>query len=1765
MVGVKAHTMQVSAFAVIFALFLTLFTSLPAQASDSAPTSISPSSMGTLYTNLTISQPIVADGTPASSIAVSSGTLPDGLSLASGSIIGTPTTAGNYLFTLTATNTVGSFSQVYSGAITNGKPGAIFPAVMPALTAGVQSVVRFTTDGNPTGVLTLVSGAVPSGMTYYAGAVSGTPSSPGAYSFTLRSTNAFGSKDVTYSGSVLEKAPNSISPAAIGSIYTNAATAITFSSDGIPSAAFSVSAGTLPLGLGLNTSTGALTGTATTVGPYAFTIRMTNASGNAERAYSGSVTDGAPSVFSPATLPAIAATDSVSVQISSDGNPSPTYALQSGSLPAGLSLSSSGLLSGTTTATGAYSFTVRATNSVSTLDITYTGSISPKPPTAITPVTLGNLYMTQAVNTTVAAIAYPAVTLAITGGALPAGLSFDPTTGVISGTPSAAAPYSFTVEATQASSSSVVSRTYSGVVSTGSITAINPTGIADIPGGILYSQQIEADSYPAATFAVQSGSLPAGLTISPAGLISGTPNTVGDYTFTIRGTAADATIVDRQYVVHVVQAAPTLISTTMPIFTAGTALAIPVQLVSNGLPAPTFAVTSGTLPAGLTLSGDQITGTPTNAGAYNFTITATNAAGSFSRTYSGNVQSSTCPTTTCVLNNNRVRFGNGSENSINGAGLMNQPWYFSSVASAWKKLTYSNYPLNMAVSIGSAGAGYPPGYVTDLSAQSGGTMTNQSIDYREFVITSTSGSASIGYGKITVKGTFTNVRNQSNAIVGLEVTHVYELGQNDNFIKITTSIKNVNSSSLSNVLAFVGTQDDWVGNSDGPTKTKGNLVNGVFTPITSQSSPASVLQITSGAEGVLFYSTTPNVNMSISNCCSFSNAYGVNPTSSPMTLTGDGSYAAQFPFGNLAAGASSELTWFYAAGATADLSTVAQAIASAAAPVAPRVSRGNGQATLSWDAPVSADPIVNYTIRYKKTTDATWTNIPLRSPASTATSEVITGLVNGSTYTFQVAAISHSVSANVDVTGAWSATSAPALIGYPDAPTVTSAIGSSGQIVVNITPGASEASPIISYEYSVNGGVSWITIYPADPTMTSYTITGLPNGGAYQIQLRARNIYGTSSASNTFAAYTSPVWIDRFLNGMVVGRAYSDGVLAGADIASYAVTSGALPSGLSLNATTGAVTGTPTTVGAYSFTITAQNAAATLSQAFSGTVTNFGFTPTATSFNLDVASPFSATIFGSQSEGISLSPSGATLSWVSGSLPPGVASTFVSNGVYGVYPNLALSGQPTSTGVFTRVLRMTDGTGRTVDVTLTFTVVRALSGAPTIGSPTYSAGTLTVPFTDGAAGTSAISSYEYSLDNGATWVTYTGGRTSPIAITGLTDGNYYQIKLRAVNDSGPSSPSSAYNLLMNPAFTDQTLAPFVKDVPYTDALSGGSQITYSITGTLPTGVTFDASTGTFSGTPTTVEPYAFVIRATNASGFTELSFSGSVLATLTTPSNAIPVAPTSPVPSTLPRLGPITSEGGKEPGDISAVLGKGQEGKDGAVLNVNADSLDIVAPDWTIAIKAINPGGQAVAPSSTGVITVEAHHAVELAGAGFLVGSKVFFYVMSTPILLGELEVRADGQFAGALPLPAGLELGSHTLQIRGYAPDQGARSVSLGFALIEKRTVTKSFVLDLKFKPNSAVLDKISKTALIKFVRQVPKAAISAKLLISGSALDIIKEIANSVAVNRASSVLSLARSIPVKLQHVETARVVPAKLGDAGRVAKLRLTYTLVMVADS
>ena len=85
------------------------------------------------------------------------------------------------------------------------------------------------------------------------------------------------------------------------------------------------------------------------------------------------------------------------------------------------------------------------------------------------------------------------------------------------------------------------------------------------------------------------------------------------------------------------------------------------------------------------------------------------------------------------------------------------------------------------------------------------------------------------------------------------------------------------------------------------------------------------------------------------------------------------------------------------------------------------------------------------------------------------------------------------------------------------------------------------------------------------------------------------------------------------------------------------------------------------------------------------------------------------------------------------------------------------------------------------------------SSAPTITSITASSGALSLAFTAPTSnGGAPISNYKYSLDNGATWITRSPASTSsPLAITGLTNGTSYQVKLLAVNSQGDGAASSA--------------------------------------------------------------------------------------------------------------------------------------------------------------------------------------------------------------------------------------------------------------------------------------------------------------------------------------------------------------------------------------
>jgi hypothetical protein len=150
--------------------------------------------------------------------------------------------------------------------------------------------------------------------------------------------------------------------------------------------------------------------------------------------------------------------------------------------------------------------------------------------------------------------------------------------------------------------------------------------------GVAYNQQINTAGSGTVTFAVTAGSLPANVTLSSAGLLSGTPTTPGTYTFTV--TATDALGASSE--VYTLTVNPALSITTLAFPIAATTGSYSQQLASGGgTGSVTYAVTLGALPTGLSLSSSGLlSGTASSVGSSTFTVTATDSVGATAtRTY----------------------------------------------------------------------------------------------------------------------------------------------------------------------------------------------------------------------------------------------------------------------------------------------------------------------------------------------------------------------------------------------------------------------------------------------------------------------------------------------------------------------------------------------------------------------------------------------------------------------------------------------------------------------------------------------------------------------------------------------------------------------------------------------------------------------------------------------------------------------------------------------------------------------------------------------------------------------------------------------------------------------------------------------------------------------------------------------------------------------------------------------------------------------------
>ncbi len=388
----------------------------------------------------------------------------------------------------------------------------------------------------------LTSGALPSGLSLSSpGLISGTPAAVGTVSFTVTATDIYshtGSQaySLTITAPTITLSPTTLTGGTYAVSYSQTVTA----SGGISPYTYNVTSGSLPSGLSLNASTGAITGTPTATGTVSFTITATDAhSYTGSQAYSLTIATATISLL-PTSLPSGTYNTAYSQTVSASGGISPyTYTITSGSLPGGLSINSStGAITGTPTASGGFMFTVTATDAHSqTGSQSYLLTIN-APTITLSPTGISPVYGSAFSQTLMASGGVASYTFAVTSGSLPGGLSLNSSTGAITGTPNAPGAYSFTVTATDAHSQTG-SQTYSGTVATPTI-ALSPTSLPSGTQGAAYSQTISAlGGISPYTYSITSGSLPTGISLnSSTGVISGTPSVSGTYSFTV--TATDA-------------------------------------------------------------------------------------------------------------------------------------------------------------------------------------------------------------------------------------------------------------------------------------------------------------------------------------------------------------------------------------------------------------------------------------------------------------------------------------------------------------------------------------------------------------------------------------------------------------------------------------------------------------------------------------------------------------------------------------------------------------------------------------------------------------------------------------------------------------------------------------------------------------------------------------------------------------------------------------------------------------------------------------------------------------------------------------------------------------------------------------------------------------------------------------------------------------------------------------------------------------------------
>jgi len=363
----------------------TLLIDVVASGSAVAPT-ITTTTLPVLTAGIGGSIPISITGSGAFALSTSAGTPPPGTTYVGQNIV-VPISApaGVYSWTVTATGPTSlTDTQAYTLTLALGDAPQITTQTLPSARVGTAYSQALTAVGVPPFTWTVTNGDLPTGifLNSLTGAFAGTPTLAGTASFEVRAGNVVGTAAQTFS-LLVEPAltvPNITTTlerpvGTVGTLYSD-----TIYATGSTPILWTVSAGTLPAGLALDATTGAITGTPTTAETSTVTLQATNSVGADSQTFIYSVLEVAvsPVIITASPLNAGTVGSSYSQTFAATGTLPITWSIQSGALPAGLTLNSTtGQVSGIPTTDGAAAFVTRATNAAGYVSMPFQITINP--------------------------------------------------------------------------------------------------------------------------------------------------------------------------------------------------------------------------------------------------------------------------------------------------------------------------------------------------------------------------------------------------------------------------------------------------------------------------------------------------------------------------------------------------------------------------------------------------------------------------------------------------------------------------------------------------------------------------------------------------------------------------------------------------------------------------------------------------------------------------------------------------------------------------------------------------------------------------------------------------------------------------------------------------------------------------------------------------------------------------------------------------------------------------------------------------------------------------------------------------------------------------------------------------------------------------------------------------------------------------------------------------------------------------------------------